>query len=217
MPGALRSAALPQGALARAESNECAGCTGVDDRPCSDANWAARGKQIVRKRVACVIGSHPRLPRFDGLPFLLPTDSSACNRYVCTTEAFSFLMTLAISMQLSVCVIFWLDDGVLVNAFIDSCESTAREICQSDNLELWQTALLMPERNLRDVCSCVDAGDGSSDGTNAFAYKGFADCLRRIADQEVRASASAGGSSAMTVAMVVMLLTMAVEAMLSYL
>jgi hypothetical protein len=33
----------------------------------------------------------------------------------------------------------------------------------------------------------------------------------------VRASASAGGSSAMTVAMVVMLLTMAVEAMLSYL
>lgn len=126
-------------------------------------------------------------------------------------------MTLAISMQLSVCIIFWLDDGILTNAFIDSCESTAREICQSDHLELWQTALLMSERNLRDVCSCVDAGDGSSIGTNGFAIGGFAACLRQVADQEVQAHANAGGTSATTVATVLMLLTMAVEALLSYL
>jgi hypothetical protein len=123
-------------------------------------------------------------------------------------------MTLAISMQLSVCIIFWLDDGVLTAAFIDSCESTAREICQSDNLELWRTVLLMSERRLRDVCSCVDVGAGSSSGTRDGS---FASCLEELADAQLQANPNAGDTSATTVAAVVMLLTMAVESLLSYL
>ena len=126
-------------------------------------------------------------------------------------------MTVAISMQLSVCVIFWLDEGILADAFIDSCETTAQEICQSDNPELWRTVLLMSERNFRDVCSCVDVGDGSTNGTNAFRYGGFASCLRQIADEQLQENTDAGGSSALTLALVVMLSTMAVEALLSYL
>ena len=142
--------------------------------------------------------------------FVFSTLPSTSDFFTCA-EAFSFLMTLAISMQLSVCVIFLLDDGTLGDAYIDSCESTVHEICQSDYYRVWQIALPVSKRSLADACSCIVDGDGSQVGAD-----GFASCVREIADAHVEGAADTEGVGAKTVATATICFTLAVEVLMSY-
>lgn len=120
-------------------------------------------------------------------------------------------------MQLSVCVIFWLDDGTFTDAFIDSCETTVQEICNSDNYELWESALPVSDSRLRDACRCAGDGDGSDVG-DANVAAGFAVCLREVADAYLQESAdSSTNFGATTAAAAVIVLTLAAETLLSYL
>ena len=89
-------------------------------------------------------------------------------------QLFSFLMTLAISMQLAAVIVFLLDrDNVLRDAFISSAAESATHMCadlKDSSANLPVGAGLLP---IEEICKCNEqAGPGNSTGTT------IGECMR---------------------------------------
>ena len=89
-----------------------------------------------------------------------------------TLQMFSFLMVLGITLQVSIMFVVALDDGTLVDAFLDLCAEGARTMCANMAHLPWGAELLPTEM----ICACAaEEADSSGSGTEA---RDLATCLK---------------------------------------
>eukprot|EP01043_Picozoa_sp_COSAG02_P018298 COSAG02_NODE_852_length_16531_cov_9.899586_1_plen_1228_part_00 len=88
-------------------------------------------------------------------------------------QMFSFLMLLVITLQISIAVVVGLDDGTLVDAYLELCAEAARKMCANVN-DLPVGGDYIP---LGAVCGCADQVISSA----SSGQQDLATCLREYA------------------------------------
>jgi hypothetical protein len=115
-------------------------------------------------------------------------------------QFFSFLMVLAITLQISIAIVVALDDGTLVDAYLAVCAKGAREMCANLG-DLPVGAEYLP---LDIICGCADQEESSDSGGG----QDLATCLRFKMEDDLNM-----GKRELGIAMIV---TLVIELLLSW-